>query len=181
LFSPIIQYGTYTYKQIMLDPLAKALAAALRTVSAEGTLWPMPNLERPRVYFALQGERTQDSTDRWLLCVVDVVQLCQCAGCCCCSCKHVIGAVHAVSCCPASSSCIVKVALCQQLQLIFGSSHHTCVDPCKHACWRHVALLLLALSSGHSAKHNLQTYPLWFSRMDMHAVCVCRLGFAACQ
>jgi hypothetical protein len=55
LFSPIIQYGTYTYKQIMLDPLAKALAAALRTVSAEGTLWPMPNLERPRVYFALQG------------------------------------------------------------------------------------------------------------------------------
>jgi hypothetical protein len=56
LFSPIIQYGTYTYKQIMLDPLAKALAAALRTVSAEGTLWPMPNLERPRVYFALQGE-----------------------------------------------------------------------------------------------------------------------------
>jgi hypothetical protein len=56
LFSPIIQYGTYTYKQIMLDPMAKALAAALRTVSAEGTLWPMPNLDRPRVYFALQGE-----------------------------------------------------------------------------------------------------------------------------
>lgn len=56
LFSPIIQYGTYTYKQIMLDPLAKALAGALRTVAAEGTLWPMPNLERPRVYVALQGE-----------------------------------------------------------------------------------------------------------------------------
>ncbi|KAF6266415.1 hypothetical protein COO60DRAFT_1474808 [Scenedesmus sp. NREL 46B-D3] len=56
LFSPTVLYGSHTYKQIMLDPLAKALAAALRTVAADGMLWPMPNLDKPRVYFALQGE-----------------------------------------------------------------------------------------------------------------------------
>lgn len=56
MFGPNYVYGEYSYKQIMLDPLAKALNRALAQVAAENKLWPRQDLNRPVVYIALQGE-----------------------------------------------------------------------------------------------------------------------------
>eukprot|EP00878_Enallax_costatus_P016588 GHUV01017406.1.p1 GENE.GHUV01017406.1~~GHUV01017406.1.p1 ORF type:complete len:494 (+),score=70.49 GHUV01017406.1:303-1784(+) len=56
MFSPSYTYGEFSYKQIMLDPLARALNRALAQASAEKKLWPRQDLTRPVVYMALQGE-----------------------------------------------------------------------------------------------------------------------------
>lgn len=56
MFGPSYVYGGYSYKQIMLDPLARALNRALAQVAAENKLWPRPDRTRPVVYLALQGE-----------------------------------------------------------------------------------------------------------------------------
>ena len=59
MFSPSSIYGEYSYKQIMLDPLARALNRALAQTAAENKLWPRQDLTRPVVYMALQGEWQQ--------------------------------------------------------------------------------------------------------------------------
>lgn len=56
LFSPTVKYGAYSYQDIMLSPLSRALSRALRLVSSEGQLWPRQDRLRPVVYMALQGE-----------------------------------------------------------------------------------------------------------------------------
>jgi hypothetical protein len=55
MFSPLVAYGGFSYKDIMIDPLASALAGALKITAAEGSLWPAPDKTRPVVYMALQG------------------------------------------------------------------------------------------------------------------------------
>jgi len=57
MFSPLVAYGGFSYKEIMIDPLASALAEALRITAAEGTLWPPADRTKPVVYMALQGYR----------------------------------------------------------------------------------------------------------------------------
>jgi hypothetical protein len=55
MFSPLDKYGGYSYKDVMVDPLAEAMRDALAITAAEGTLVSPPDKQRPTVYMGLQG------------------------------------------------------------------------------------------------------------------------------
>lgn len=59
LFSPTTKYGTYSYADVMVKPLAEAMRDALAATAKIGKLYTPPEAERPVVYMALQGEQLQ--------------------------------------------------------------------------------------------------------------------------
>lgn len=56
MFNPLEKYNGYSYKDVMIDPLAEALRDAIRITAAEGTLYYPPDKQRPVVYVSLQGK-----------------------------------------------------------------------------------------------------------------------------
>lgn len=55
LFSPTTKYGSYSYTDVMIRPLAEALRDCLTAASALGKLATPPDRVRPVVYVALTG------------------------------------------------------------------------------------------------------------------------------
>lgn len=59
LFSPTTKYGSYSYADVMIRPLAEALRDSLAAASALGKLATPPDRARPVVYVALTGRWRQ--------------------------------------------------------------------------------------------------------------------------
>jgi hypothetical protein len=56
LFSPTATYGTFSYAETMITPLAAAMRDAIAQAAQLGQLYTPPDAARPVVFMALQGE-----------------------------------------------------------------------------------------------------------------------------
>jgi hypothetical protein len=74
LFSPSTKYGSYSYADVMIRPLAEALRDALAAAAQVGKLATPADRARPVVYVALTGEQGRQVTWSTLLKFADRVQ-----------------------------------------------------------------------------------------------------------